>query len=93
MVILSVLAITLIILCVFQTYLARLRPWICDQFYPEKVIERAQHLHKELEEGRKERGRKIHSIVAKELKRRQETKVSIFMLLFKLKYLLRCLDR
>ena len=69
----------MLVSCVLDTYLSRLRSYICDQFYEERAMERAKFLYKELEYGRSVvRKTKLHSIVSQEIKRRQQIKLFSF---------------
>ncbi|XP_066918320.1 DC-STAMP domain-containing protein 2-like [Clytia hemisphaerica] len=70
---------TMFLSCLFDTYLSRLRPWICNQFYCERAKERARFMYAKLQHGRNARKLKLRWIVCQEVKRRQQiNKFSFF---------------
>lgn len=72
--------------CLLEVYMSRIRARMCDVFYPDKALERADYLHYRINIGRINRKCQLMLIVRRELERR--AKIIKFSPLARLKHLL-----
>lgn len=74
--------------CLLEVYLSRARAQMCNVFYPDKELERADYLHYRIHIGRINRKFQLTLIVRRELERRE--KLIRFSPLARLKKLISC---